>query len=137
MNLNIFVYEFPFSNSTIQLQKIQSEYDIWGQTRHRNVLHFLGYSTDPELAPVPCFISPWMEHGTTLDYLEKNPNADILKLVRCHLISAMTDSDCDQLKGLAEGLVYLHQIPILHGDIRGVRTSRLSYCELRTNSFLE
>jgi hypothetical protein len=73
----------------------------------------------------------------TLDYLEKNPNADVLNLVRCHLISVITGPDNDQLKGLADGLVYLHRIPILHGDIRGVRPSHLLYCEPRTDGFLE
>jgi serine/threonine protein kinase len=44
------------------------------------VLPLLGYCMD--FGPVPCFISPWMQHGTVLNFLEKYPRYDRVKLVR-------------------------------------------------------
>ncbi|KAH8832435.1 hypothetical protein DL96DRAFT_655532 [Flagelloscypha sp. PMI_526] len=77
---------------------------VWRQLHHPNVLPFLGVSKDL-FAPSFCLISPFMEHGNILTFLEKNPNHD---RIVC-------------LKQIAEGLKYLHsQCPrIVHGDIRG------------------
>ncbi|KAJ7805838.1 hypothetical protein B0H14DRAFT_2610991 [Mycena olivaceomarginata] len=48
---------------------------IWRQLRHPNILPFLGIS-DELFAPSLCMISPWMENGSLIRFLENNPLHD-------------------------------------------------------------
>ncbi|KAJ7778485.1 kinase-like domain-containing protein [Mycena metata] len=48
-------------------------------------------------------VSPWMEHGTVMRYLQEHGHADVDKL----------------LYEIAQGLQYLHSQHIVHGDLRG------------------
>jgi len=77
---------------------------IWRQLQHQNIAPFLGvdmYTHQPHMS----MVSPWMVNGNIMEYLEKNPGADRVKL----------------LHGVAQGLDYLHSMrpKIIHGDIRG------------------
>ncbi|KAJ6467465.1 kinase-like domain-containing protein, partial [Mycena vulgaris] len=75
----------------------------WGLFHHPNILSFLGVYEDP---PSFWLISPWMENGSLLDFLEKHPGFDRLKAII----------------NTAEGMRYLHEhdSPIFHANIRGV-----------------
>ncbi|KAJ7851493.1 kinase-like domain-containing protein [Mycena olivaceomarginata] len=90
------------------LTKIQrsfyNEAFIWRQLNHPNVLSFLGIS-QTLFAGRPCMISPWMQNGTLLEYLEAHPSANRKKL----------------LFQVTSGLLYLHERnpAIVHGDLRG------------------
>ncbi|KAJ7785471.1 kinase-like domain-containing protein, partial [Mycena olivaceomarginata] len=77
----------------------------WGRLDHPNILPFLGVD-DQMFAPSFCLISPWMDNGNVINFLEKNPDFDRLK--------AAIDA--------AEGMRYLHELdpPMVHADIRGV-----------------
>ena len=46
---------------------------------HKNVLQFLGVC---ELDGYFHLVSPYSENGTLLDYMEKEPNVDRVRLVR-------------------------------------------------------
>ncbi|CAE6353278.1 unnamed protein product [Rhizoctonia solani] len=48
-------------------------------------------------------VSPWMKYGDLRGYLKQNPEAD-----RCQLSYEICD-----------GLVYLHNMNIVHGDLKG------------------
>ncbi|KDQ16034.1 hypothetical protein BOTBODRAFT_97408, partial [Botryobasidium botryosum FD-172 SS1] len=85
------------------LKRLAREAKVWSQLRHPNVLPFLGLCT---LTSVPYLISPWMENGHVLDYVQTNPDADRVCL----------------LAQVADGLEYLHNLepePVIHGDLRG------------------
>ncbi|KZT57402.1 kinase-like protein, partial [Calocera cornea HHB12733] len=78
------------------------EISIWSTLEHPNVLPFLGLSVQPDLR-VPYLVSPWESYGNVMKYLESHEDAD-----RAHLI-----------RGVADGLIYLHDKGVVHGDIKG------------------
>ncbi|KDQ21319.1 hypothetical protein BOTBODRAFT_618159, partial [Botryobasidium botryosum FD-172 SS1] len=85
------------------IKRLAREAKVWSQLSHPNVLPFLGLYT---LDSVPYLISPWMENGHTLDFVQRNPDVDRLRL----------------LAQVADGLEYLHNFkpkPVIHGDLRG------------------
>lgn len=55
-----------------------TEFKIWTDLKHANVLPFVGYIMRGDL---PCFVSEWMDNGSVRDYLTKFPDADIYPLV--------------------------------------------------------
>ncbi|TDL22635.1 kinase-like protein [Rickenella mellea] len=86
------------------LKKVQKSFCreavFWRRFSHPNIVPFLGIS-DPKLFPL-CMVSQWMANGNLLVYLRRYPRANRLNL----------------LVGVAEGLLYLHQIGIVHGDVK-------------------
>ncbi|KAJ7133061.1 kinase-like domain-containing protein [Mycena epipterygia] len=82
--------------------KICREALIWKDLQHPHILTFIGI--DRESFPFSlCIVSPWMEHGTILNYLKLHGRANVDKL----------------LFEIAQGLEYLHSRNIVHGDLRG------------------
>ncbi|KAK7054448.1 hypothetical protein VNI00_003646 [Paramarasmius palmivorus] len=83
-------------------QKFCKEALIWRQLDHKFILPFLGI--DAENFPRhPCMVSPWMANGTIMQFLKKNPKADINRL----------------LFGIIQGINYLHSKKVVHGDLKG------------------
>ncbi|KAF7331196.1 Kinase-like protein [Mycena sanguinolenta] len=75
---------------------------VWRALRHPHILPFLGI--DAESFPSSlCLVSPWMEHGTVINYLKTHGHANVDKL----------------LYEVAQGLEYLHSHNLVHGDLRG------------------
>ncbi|KAK1218886.1 hypothetical protein PQX77_018413 [Marasmius sp. AFHP31] len=76
---------------------------VWTQLSHPNVLPFYGVSTTlfPQCF---CLISPWMDNGDIITFLKRNPGHDILRA----------------LLEISAGISYLHELEIVHGDIKGV-----------------
>ncbi|KAF8150405.1 kinase-like domain-containing protein [Mycena galopus ATCC 62051] len=85
-----------------QLSKFCREALLWKQLNHPHVLPFLGIDGDSFPSPLG-IVSPWMEHGTVINYLEKNGRENVDRL----------------LSEIAQGLQYLHSSGIVHGDLRG------------------
>jgi serine/threonine protein kinase len=52
----------------------------WGRLDHPNILPFLGVD-EKMFQPSFCLISPWMDNGNLMNFLEKNPDFDRLKAV--------------------------------------------------------
>ncbi|KAJ7767392.1 kinase-like domain-containing protein, partial [Mycena maculata] len=75
---------------------------VWRDLQHPNILPFIGIDRQSFPSSL-CMVSPWMDHGTVLDYLKKHGRADVDKL----------------LFEIAQGLQYLHSRNIVHGDLRG------------------
>ncbi|KAG6908554.1 hypothetical protein DXG01_004187 [Tephrocybe rancida] len=75
---------------------------LWGQLTHTNVLPIDALYRFKERL---CIVALWMHNGDITTYLETNPTADRRS----------------QTLDVANGLQYLHQNSIIHGDFKGVR----------------
>ncbi|KAF8698373.1 Protein tyrosine kinase, partial [Rhizoctonia solani] len=82
------------------LMDVAREIHTWSKCDHPNVLHFLGLA---EFRGQIAMVAPWMDNGTLPRYLKNSPSTD-----RCRL--------CTQI---CDGVAYLHQIGIIHGDLKG------------------
>ncbi|KAH8832256.1 kinase-like domain-containing protein [Flagelloscypha sp. PMI_526] len=77
---------------------------IWRQLKHSNVLPFLGV-TETLFPRNFCLVSPFMNNGNVMSFLEVNPTHNRLSFVW----------------DIASGIDYLHSFspPVIHGDVRG------------------
>jgi len=75
---------------------------VWSKLKHDHILPLIGLYTRKTLTYM---ISPWMDNGDALTYVNKGLNVDCLKL----------------LIQVAKGLRYLHTFNpvVVHGDLRG------------------
>ncbi|KAK7049997.1 hypothetical protein VNI00_005428 [Paramarasmius palmivorus] len=102
------------------LKNFMREAIVWRQLEHPNLLPFLGlFYLDPSKQRL-CLICPWMENGNLIQFLERTPraNVDHRRLVW----------------DIAEGLQYLHQMKIIHADLKGVYTGLRPFHELRSDA---
>ncbi|KAJ7145890.1 kinase-like domain-containing protein [Mycena epipterygia] len=112
------IYRASYGNKTVALKhmrhflrgselhrirlKFCREALVWRDLHHPNILPFIGIDRESFSSSL-CMVSPWMEHGTILKYLEVHGRANVDKL----------------LFEIAQGLQYLHSRNIVHGDLRG------------------
>ncbi|KAG8723503.1 hypothetical protein FRC09_003062 [Ceratobasidium sp. 395] len=89
------------------LKRAARELYTWSQLEHKNIVKLLGLA---EFRGQMAMLSPWMDNGTLLDYIRRNPAGDRYQL--CFDIS--------------EGVTYLHQNDVIHGDIKSVMILRAS-----------
>ncbi|KAJ1305299.1 hypothetical protein OPQ81_000323 [Rhizoctonia solani] len=93
-----------FRNSENQPDKVLKhtahELYTWSMSAHPNVLELVGLAVVRDRLAM---VAPWVEYGSLLAYIGANPTAD-----RCNL--------CMQV---ADGLAYMHNLGIAHGDIKG------------------
>ncbi|KAJ7748023.1 kinase-like domain-containing protein [Mycena metata] len=82
--------------------KLCREALIWKELHHPYILTFIGIDQDSFPSTLG-MVSPWMEHGTILNYLNIHGRSTVDKL----------------LFEIAQGLQYLHSRNIVHGDLRG------------------
>jgi serine/threonine protein kinase len=70
-------------------------------------------------------VSPWMAQGSVVDYIKANspvnPYATELVRLSCCLRHAITDESNVKINDVIQGLSYLHDANIVHGDLCGVR----------------
>ncbi|KAF8183881.1 kinase-like domain-containing protein [Mycena galopus ATCC 62051] len=95
-------------------QKFCREVLVWRELQHPHILPCLGINGDSFPSSL-CLVSPWMEHGTVMNYLKEHGHENIDRL----------------LYEIAQGLEYLHSGGIVHGDLRGTNiliTQDLSAC---------
>ncbi|TDL20285.1 kinase-like protein [Rickenella mellea] len=81
-------------------QRRMLDLGTWATVDHKNILPLLGYCED--FIPTICFISPWTPNGTVVEFVKNHPETDLISLV----------------KGIAQGMEYLHSISFVHGDLR-------------------
>ncbi|KAJ8079062.1 Rho guanine nucleotide exchange factor [Marasmius tenuissimus] len=88
-----------------QLKAFIKEAMIWRTLNHPNILPFTGmYWFNKEQGEI-CLVSPWMENGNLLHFLEE------------HEVDPASQQKL--AKDVAQGLVYLHGLKITHGDLKG------------------
>ncbi|KAF9652316.1 kinase-like protein [Thelephora ganbajun] len=85
---------------TKMYKRFCKEVVIWKRLSHPNVLPLLGISTNGNAL---CMISKLMSYGNIMAYLRAQPSANRLLL----------------LAYVGEGLSYLHDLDLVHGDMKG------------------
>lgn len=66
-------------------------------------------------------VSPWMDPGTLSRFVLNNVDVDVDELVSLFAAPTTLFLTRAKLYGVAEGIQYLHEERVVHGDLRGVR----------------
>ncbi|TCD69106.1 hypothetical protein EIP91_008748 [Steccherinum ochraceum] len=109
--LRVFQMADPSKRSTMK-KSFCRESLLWRNLSHPNILQLLGIEQHLFKGTL-CMVSPWMEHGSirhAIDRLKHQPEyqrEDLFSRVQQWII------------GMAEGLTYLHEEGLVHGDLRG------------------
>ncbi|KXN85262.1 hypothetical protein AN958_11556 [Leucoagaricus sp. SymC.cos] len=91
------------SNTEYMLKLYAKEAILWGQLKHPNIAPFYGVYYRDDLRREICLVSPWMHNGDLVQFLKNHPTAP-----RAHLVY-----------DVAAGLEYLHDLRLVHGDMKG------------------
>ncbi|TCD66289.1 hypothetical protein EIP91_001580 [Steccherinum ochraceum] len=95
---------------------------VWQHHQHKHILPFLGVDITT-FAPFHCMVSPWMEKGNIMQCItsmhEKQINIPFNRWIR----------------QIAEGLEYLHDQRIVHGDLRGANILINNYLNVQLCDF--
>ncbi|KAG9076975.1 hypothetical protein FRC06_009183, partial [Ceratobasidium sp. 370] len=106
-----------YSNPRSPQQHAARELYFWSKLKHSNVLELLGFAMfQGQLA----MISPWMENGTLNDHIRRHPELDRWALVR-HVPTPkepLTPFKLYQCLQISEGLEYIHEVGMVHGDLK-------------------
>ncbi|KAF9230669.1 kinase-like domain-containing protein, partial [Melanogaster broomeanus] len=81
------------------------ELGIWRRLDHPNIVPLLGTASGFGSGKYPCMVSMWMPHGSLSSYIKK-----------CGT-ELGTSNRLQLIKGMADGLDYLHSQNIVHGDL--------------------
>ncbi|KAF5351190.1 hypothetical protein D9756_008182 [Leucocoprinus leucothites] len=101
---------------------------LWSQLNHPNILPFYGIYYLGEENKRICLVSPWMENGNLVNYLQENPTVARRPFVSGQSFFAKAiilpiAKICDVITGLE----YLHERNIIHGDLKGVNVLVTSF----------
>ncbi|KDQ12772.1 hypothetical protein BOTBODRAFT_410245 [Botryobasidium botryosum FD-172 SS1] len=88
-----------FIQDDVAKRRLKRETNVWSRLDHPNILPFIGQYVQ---GPTIYMVSPWMENGDALTYVQRSPDANPLQL----------------LAQVAEGLSYLHKERVIHGDLK-------------------
>ncbi|KAK1216382.1 Rho guanine nucleotide exchange factor [Marasmius sp. AFHP31] len=78
---------------------------VWRNLNHPNILPFTGMYWFNGYQELVCLVSPQMENGNLLQFLNDHPELDPTTQLRL-------------AKDVAQGLAYLHDLKIIHGDLK-------------------
>ncbi|KAJ7481880.1 kinase-like domain-containing protein, partial [Mycena latifolia] len=85
------------------LQKFAKEALVWHYLKHPNIVPLLGVDGSTFPSPTMAMVSPWMPQGSALHYMSEN--------------SPAAQYAINLLHDVIQGLVYLHSVNIVHGDL--------------------
>jgi serine/threonine protein kinase len=83
-------------------QRLEEPALVWQRLKHPNVSEFYGLSFN--FGYMPALVLPFYGNGNVVDHVRQKDN----------------DAKLDMARQIAEGLNYLHENFIVHGDLRGV-----------------
>ncbi|KAJ7325546.1 kinase-like protein [Mycena albidolilacea] len=86
-------------------KRLARELSVWKRLDHKNVLKLIGTVSD--FGPYDSMVCPWLEQGSVSKYMERR--GDLLS----------TTDRLQLLCEVADGLNYLHENLIVHGDLTG------------------
>ena len=74
-------------------------------------------------------LTEWMPNGDVLRYARSNPEANRLRLVSFFAVIAIALLLIInvQLSEVMSGVAYLHELRVVHGDLKGVRQAPMIY----------
>ncbi|KEP45079.1 tyrosine kinase catalytic domain protein, partial [Rhizoctonia solani 123E] len=93
-------YYKPGEDALVYNKQAAKEVYPWSKCKHPNVVQLTGLAVFRDCVAM---VSHWEENGNLLNYLSSHSSTD-----RCGLSIAICD-----------GLAYLHEINIVHGDLKG------------------
>ena len=99
-------------------QRFCKEVALWKNLSHPNVLSLIGVPHTFEGGRFST-VSEWMVNGNIMEYVHENAG-NHLKLVGYSRPFTRHLLNFSQLAGAIEGLQYLHDVNIVHGDLRVV-----------------
>ncbi|KAF9259867.1 kinase-like protein [Marasmius fiardii PR-910] len=91
-------------DNSVTLKDFMREAIVWQQLKHPNLLPFIGFHFLDIAQKQLCLISPWMEHGNLLNFLNKSP----IEHINHYLL----------VYDVTSGLSYLHSRETVHGDLK-------------------
>ena len=114
---------------------------VWSALSHINLVQFIGYFFHSKSATEgeAWLVSAWHEEGSVDGYLKRAQLAPLAR-ERLLLVSrkdldamCMLTGHMTQLQDACDGLGYMHTLPqpVVHGDIKAVRSDTLSLLEPR------
>ncbi|EMD33056.1 hypothetical protein CERSUDRAFT_87399 [Gelatoporia subvermispora B] len=89
------------SGGQAELKDVFQEAVVWKRLQHPNITSLYGIDETTFPSQV-ALVSDWMPHGTVANYLNENIQANRLQLAL----------------GIASGLQYLHEMNVVHGDMK-------------------
>lgn len=116
---------------------------VWFHLRHPNILPFYGFYLN---RGDTFLISPFLENGSLLKYLNQNCKADRIKFVSQSLLllfnRVFRPSPSAQILEIASGLVYLHKEGVIHGDVKAANvlvslTGSTRLCDFGLSKFID
>ena len=94
---------------------------MWKNLSHPNILNLIGVPDTLEDGKFS-MVSEWMINGNIMEYVRSSAG-NHLRLVGFNLIFLCHSLSTFQLVDAIEGLKYLHNTNIAHGDLKGVSLS--------------
>ncbi|KZV86665.1 WD40 repeat-like protein [Exidia glandulosa HHB12029] len=85
---------------------VRREISVWKRILHPNIQDLCGVCEG--FGPAPALVSPWYENGDINEYVRQRAADADIKTVKLKLLA-----------GIATGLKFLHDLQIVHGDIKG------------------
>ncbi len=113
------------------IQQFYQEVIVWQSLRHEHILNILGVTYLSDLGAI-AMVSPFMSHGS-LGLERRNSekvstqsiNTWVSSVIASYDHKVFSDSSLGQIKQIAQGMAYLHDQQIVHGDLRAVRSTGL------------
>ena len=102
-------------------QELCREIISWKHLSHQNILPLLGVTVSADLRCLR-ILTEWMPNGNVMQFIESNPKENRLRLVSLLVVCvrSLLLINCPQLSEVMSGVAYIHDLEIVHGDLKGV-----------------